>query len=161
MGFPDSGNAVPLVAASFLIPLVNQNLALQDACASSAAFVEMELIHCLRKLLGYQPPEKYFFLRDTGGVIILGGCLSNIVTLMAAREYTFLGSGLVGLPVLAKHVRVLVPESYRTSFHALGSGMSLAWARSMLYGFQLTKPLEYVWTSLTSVLITRELVGDT
>ena len=110
VGFPDAGNTVPSIAASLLIPLLNRNLANPDICAPSVIFVEMELVHWLRKLLGFPVSTQYSTVREIGGVITLGGCFLTTVALMAARDHKFPGSGLKGLPVMAKQVRVLVPE---------------------------------------------------
>ena len=127
MGFPDSGNALPAVAASLLIPLLNQNLANQDICTPSATFVEMESVHWLRQVLGYPVPANYSSVRDIGGVLTLGGCLLNTVALMAAKEHTFPGATLRGLPVKPQEVKVLVPEiiehySVRSAMAWLGFG---------------------------------------
>jgi glutamate/tyrosine decarboxylase-like PLP-dependent enzyme len=56
-----------------------------------------------------------------------GGCLSNTVGMMAARESLFPGSGLTGLPVVASKIRVLVPDviehySIRSAMAWLGMG---------------------------------------
>lgn len=56
-----------------------------------------------------------------------GGCLSNTVGMMAAREALFPGSGMTGLPVVASKIRVLVPDviehySIRSAMAWLGMG---------------------------------------
>lgn len=56
-----------------------------------------------------------------------GGCLSNTVGMMAARESLFPGSGMTGLPVVASKIRVLVPDviehySIRSAMAWLGMG---------------------------------------
>ncbi|KAF2762458.1 PLP-dependent transferase [Pseudovirgaria hyperparasitica] len=109
-GFPDAGNSVPSLGASLMIPLLNQNLANQDVCSPEATFKEMEVVHWLRSNLGYDTPEKYTNALEAGGILTIGGSLSNAIALIAAREYTFPDSGLYGLPVLPKYVRVLVPD---------------------------------------------------
>lgn len=43
LGFPDAGNNVAGLAASILIPLLNQNMANQDICSPEATFIEMEV----------------------------------------------------------------------------------------------------------------------
>jgi L-2,4-diaminobutyrate decarboxylase len=110
MGFPDSGNALPALGAAILIPFLNQNLANQDICGPSASFVEMEVVHWLRSVLGYQVRDTYLSVKDIGGTITLGGCLSNTIALMAARERLFPGCCANGLPVPANRICVLVPE---------------------------------------------------
>ena len=137
VGVPDAGHAVPSITASLLIPLLNRNLANQDVCAPSAIFIEMEQVHCLRKLLGFPVPAEYSTVREIGGVLTLGGCLSNTVALMAAREYTFPGSSLRGLPIMPSQVRVLVPEiighySIRSAMAWLGLG------EGQVFGYQWT-----------------------
>ncbi|KAE9970752.1 hypothetical protein EG327_010164 [Venturia inaequalis] len=73
-------------------------------------FVEMEVVHWLRSQLGFFVAPKYKAAHEIGSTLTLGGCLSNTITLMAARERLFLGSGMEGVPVLARTVRVLVPN---------------------------------------------------
>jgi L-2,4-diaminobutyrate decarboxylase len=127
MGFPDSGNAAPALGAALLIPFLNQNLANQEICAPVATFIEMEVVHWLRQLLGYRVPDTYTSSQDAGGVLTLGGTLSNTIALMAARENTFPGTFARGLPVPAQKVRLLVPDviehySVRSAMAWLGLG---------------------------------------
>ncbi|KAK3944993.1 pyridoxal phosphate-dependent transferase [Diplogelasinospora grovesii] len=110
LGFPDSGNSVPGIGASLLVPLLNQNLANQDICAPEATFLEMEVVHWLRELMGYTVPARYATSAEIGGVLTLGGCLSNTIAMVAARERLFPRSGWEGLPVPANVVRLLVPD---------------------------------------------------
>ena len=127
MGFPDSGNAAPALGAALLVPFLNQNLANQEICAPVATFIEMEVVHWLRQLLGYQVLDTYTSSQDAGGVLTLGGTLSNTVALMAARENAFPGTVAHGLPVPAQKVRLLVPDviehySIRSAMAWLGLG---------------------------------------
>ncbi|KAF3030314.1 hypothetical protein E8E11_002132 [Didymella keratinophila] len=110
LGFPDAANSVPGLAAAMLIPMLNQNMANQEICSPQATFIEMEVIHWLRDALGYSVPTSYSAASDVGGVETLGGCLSNTIALLAAREKLFPGSGLKGIPVLPNKIRVLVPN---------------------------------------------------
>lgn len=70
----------------------------------------MEVVHWLRQQFGYEVPGSYATVREIGGVLTLGGCLSNTIALMAARESLFPGSSSKGLPFAACNIRVLVPE---------------------------------------------------
>jgi len=110
LGFPDTGNNVAGLAASILTPLLNQNMANQNICSPEATFIEMEVVHWMRSALGYSVPPTYSMASEIGGVLTLGGCLSNTISLVAARERLFPGSGLGGIPVLPSKVRVLVPN---------------------------------------------------
>lgn len=110
MGFPDAGNSTPGLGAAMLIPFLNQNLANQDICAPTATFIEMEVVHWLRSQLGFPTATECKAASEIGGILTLGGCLSNTIALMAAWEKLFPGSGIEGLLVLAKIVRVLVPD---------------------------------------------------
>lgn len=110
LGFPDSANNVPGLAAAIFSPLLNQNMANQEICSPEATFIEMEVVHWLRETLGYSVPASYSSASAIGGVLTLGGCLSNTIALMAAREKLFPGSGLKGIPVLPKNICVLVPD---------------------------------------------------
>ncbi|KIP11514.1 hypothetical protein PHLGIDRAFT_114370 [Phlebiopsis gigantea 11061_1 CR5-6] len=127
LGFPDAGNNAAGLAASVLAPLLNQNMANQNVCSPEATFTEMEVVHWMCAALGYPVPITY---RAAGGFLTPGGCLSNTVALVAARETRlFPGSGLTGLPVLSSTIRVLVPNrsvvrvpvahEYRMDPHAL------------------------------------------
>ncbi|KAI0000602.1 pyridoxal phosphate-dependent transferase [Xylariaceae sp. FL0662B] len=71
-------------------------------------------------------PPKYMSSAGIGGILTLGGCLSNTIALVAAREKLFPQSS-EGLPVLPKRVRVLVPDaiehySIRSAMSWLGLG---------------------------------------
>ncbi|KAJ7060275.1 pyridoxal phosphate-dependent transferase [Mycena amicta] len=109
LGFPDAGNNMAGLAAAVLTPLLNQNMANQDICSPEATFIEMETIHWLREALGYPVPNSYSAASSIGGILTLGGCLSNCIALVAAREKLFPGCSLHGLPVLPSKIRVLVP----------------------------------------------------
>ncbi|KAI9150761.1 L-2,4-diaminobutyrate decarboxylase [Paramyrothecium foliicola] len=110
MGFPDAANGIPGLAAALLIPFLNQNMANQEICSPRATFIEMEVIHWLREALGYSVPTTYSTAGDIGGIQTLGGCLSNTIALLAAREKIFPGSGYDGIPVVPSKIRVLVPD---------------------------------------------------
>ncbi|KAF5639129.1 glutamic acid decarboxylase [Fusarium tjaetaba] len=98
------------MGAALLIPLLNQNMANPETCPPKATFVEMEVIHWLREALGYPVLGAYTKAMDVGGIFTPGGCLSNTVALLAAREKRFPGSRLNGIPVLPSKIRVLVPD---------------------------------------------------
>lgn len=97
MGFPDAANSIPALGAAILIPFINQNMCNQDIQAPAASFVEMEVVHWLRQQLGFQVPSEYTTVTEIGGIMTAGGCLSNTVGMMAAREHLFPGSGMTGL----------------------------------------------------------------
>ena len=127
LGFPDAANSVPALGAAMLVPLINQNMCNQDIQAPSATFVEMEVVHWLRQQLGYLVPSAYTTVTEIGGVLTVGGCLSNSYGLMVARESLFPGSGLTGLPAVASKIRVLIPDviehySIRSAMAWLGMG---------------------------------------
>jgi L-2,4-diaminobutyrate decarboxylase len=82
----------------------------------------MEVVHWLRENLGYSVPSSYSKSREIGGILTLGGCLSNTIALLAAREKLFPGCGLNGLPVLPGTVRILVPDIIE--HYSIRSGMS-------------------------------------
>ncbi|KAH7228733.1 pyridoxal phosphate-dependent transferase [Fusarium oxysporum] len=76
-----------------------------ETCPPEATLVEMEIIHWLREALGYPVLGTYTKAMDIGGVFTPGGCLSNTVALLAAREKCFHGSRLRGIPVLLSKIR--------------------------------------------------------
>ncbi|KAK5991617.1 Cysteine-sulfinate decarboxylase [Cladobotryum mycophilum] len=110
VGFLDSGNSIPSLGAALMVPPLGQNLCNQDVTGPSATFIEMEVVHWLRSNLGYPLPEKYEHALEIGGILTVGGSLSNAIALIAAREALFPGSAVNGLPVLPRDVRVLVPD---------------------------------------------------
>lgn len=127
VGFPDSGNSVPSLGAALMVPLLGQNLCNQDVTSPAATFTEMEVVHWLRSNLGYDVPNTYQNSLEIGGILTVGGSLSNAVALIAAREALFPGSGVEGLPVLPKDIRVLVPDviehySIRSALSSLSLG---------------------------------------
>ncbi|KAL7621170.1 hypothetical protein AAE478_008487 [Parahypoxylon ruwenzoriense] len=129
VGFPDAGNSVPSLGAALMIPLLGQNLCNQDVTSPSATFTEMEVVHWLRSNLGYAVPDAYNNSLEIGGILTVGGSLSNAIALIAAREAQFPGSGVDGLPVLPRDVRVLVPDviehySIRSALSSLSLGGS-------------------------------------
>lgn len=110
LGFPDAANNIAGLAAAILVPMLNQNMANQYICSPKATFMKMEVIHWLRRALGYSLPTSYSAASGIGGVEALGGCLSNAIALMAAREKLFPDSGTKGIPVVPSKIRVLVPD---------------------------------------------------
>ncbi|KAM0716207.1 hypothetical protein Q7P37_007652 [Cladosporium fusiforme] len=127
MGFPDAGNGIAALGAAVVIPFLNQNLANQSICSPKATFIEMEVVHWLRQQLGFQVPDRYTRSNQIGGILTLGGCLSNTVALMAAREFVFPGSSMTELGASPANIRVLVPDviehySIRAAMSWLGMG---------------------------------------
>ncbi|KAH6672134.1 pyridoxal phosphate-dependent transferase [Halenospora varia] len=127
LGFPDAANSIPALGAAMMVPFINQNMCNQDIQAPAASFIEMEVVHWLRQQLGFQVPSEYTTVTEVGGIMTAGGCLSNTVGMMAAREALFPGSGMTGLPVVASQIRVLVPDviehySIRSAMAWLGMG---------------------------------------
>lgn len=61
-------------------------------------------------LLDIHVPDTYTEASGIGGILTSRDCLSNTIALVAAREHLFPGSGLKGIPVLPKKIRVLVPD---------------------------------------------------
>ncbi|CVK89766.1 related to glutamic acid decarboxylase [Fusarium mangiferae] len=121
--FPDVTMCPAAAGAALLIPLLNQNMANPETCPPEATFVEMEVIHWLREALGYPVLGAYTKAMDAGGGFTPRGCLSNFVALLAAREKSFPGSRLNGIPVLPSMIRVLVPEM--ADNHSIRSAMSM------------------------------------
>ncbi|CZR56713.1 related to glutamic acid decarboxylase [Phialocephala subalpina] len=127
LGFPDAANSIPALGAAMLIPFINQNMCNQDIQAPAASFIEMEVVHWLRQQIGFPVSSEYTTVTEIGGIMTAGGCLSNTVGMMAARESLFPGSGMTGLPVIASVIRVLVPDviehySIRSALAWLGMG---------------------------------------
>lgn len=129
VGFPDSGNSVAGLSAGVLSLFLNQNLINQSFCAPEATFIEMETIHWLRQLVGYQNLERYNMASDIAGVSTHGGVLANCIALLAARERVFPGTLTNGLSGDSSKIKVMVPEgighySIRASLSWLGIGES-------------------------------------
>ncbi|KAL7769605.1 hypothetical protein ACKLNR_000989 [Fusarium oxysporum f. sp. zingiberi] len=94
-----------------------------ETCPPEATLAEMEVIHWLREALGYPVLGTYTKAMDIGGVFTPGGCLSNTVALLAAREKCFHGSRLRGIPVLLSKVCVLVPDMAEN--HSIRAAMAM------------------------------------
>lgn len=110
LGFSGATMCPAALGAALLIPLPNQNMANPETCPPEATLVEMEIIHWLREALGYPVLGTYTKAMDIGGVFTPGGCLSNTIALLAAREKCFPGSRLRGIPVPLSKIRVLVTD---------------------------------------------------
>ncbi|RBR10279.1 hypothetical protein FVER53590_26520 [Fusarium verticillioides] len=123
LGSSDAAMCPAAMGAALLIPLLNQNMADPETCPPRATFVEMEVIHWLRVALGYPVLGAYTRVMDVGGIFTPGGCLSNTVALLAAREKCFPGSRLIGIPVLPSKIRVLVPDI--TENHSIRSAIAM------------------------------------
>lgn len=89
MGFPDSGNSVAAIGASFLYNLLQQNLINQSFCGPSATFVEISVIRWLRETVGYTNNDSISDIWDVGGIITPGGTASNTIGALLARENRF------------------------------------------------------------------------
>jgi hypothetical protein len=99
VGFPDAGNSVSELLAAMLTPLFNQNLAKQDICSALPIFKEMETVHWLRQDTGSKVESAYQSSAEIGNLLTPGGCLSDTVATMAARERVILGSRMIGVLV--------------------------------------------------------------
>ncbi len=88
MGFPDSGNSVAAIGASFLYNLLQQNLINQSFCGPSATFIEISVIRWLRETVGYKNGS-ISDIWDVGGIITPGGTASNAIGALLARENRF------------------------------------------------------------------------
>ncbi|XKT75010.1 MAG: pyridoxal-dependent decarboxylase [Patescibacteria group bacterium UBA2103] len=86
MGFPDSGNSVAGIGGALISDFLQQNLINQSFCAPSATFVEIAVLQWLREAVGYKNKKKIQSVWDVGGIVTLGGTLSNAVGMMLARE---------------------------------------------------------------------------
>jgi L-2,4-diaminobutyrate decarboxylase len=109
MGFPDAGNSVPGIGASFLADLLQQNLANQTVCGPSATFIEIDVIQWMRSIIGYPTKQKVTNVAEAGGVVTSGGTLSNAMGIMLARENTHKDATQKGLYDKKKRY-VVVPK---------------------------------------------------
>jgi len=89
MGFPDAGNSVASICASFLADLLQQNLANQSVCGPSATFIEIDVIQWMRSIVGYPTKQNVNNVMEAGGVVTPGGTLSNVMGIMLARENAY------------------------------------------------------------------------
>jgi len=78
-------------------------------CAPEATYIEMEVIHWLRAVIGFRVQASYANVREIGGCMTVGGTMANAIGLLAAREFAFPGSLNSGVQNSTK-VRVLIPE---------------------------------------------------
>jgi glutamate/tyrosine decarboxylase-like PLP-dependent enzyme len=112
------------LAASLIIPFLNQNLANHEI-SPQATFIEMEVIHWLRESLGYSVLTTYHYARDIGGITTLGGYLSSTVAPLGPRRKLLPGSILNGIPILPGHIRVLMPDVIE--HYSIRSAMEWLW----------------------------------
>ncbi|MCL1972445.1 MAG: pyridoxal-dependent decarboxylase [Endomicrobia bacterium] len=120
--FPDSGNSVSSIAAALLVPLLNQNMINAEHCSPVASFVEMSIINWLREILGYEvnyDPENIF---DIGGIVTLGGTISNTIAMMAARNKAFPMVRENGITFDTSKVKVILPKYI--SHYSIRCGLS-------------------------------------
>ena len=85
MSFPDAGNSIAGLVGSIYADLLQQNLINSTFCAPIATYIEIAVINCLRKVLGYTT-SKINNIWDVGGIITYGGTGSNTTAIMLARE---------------------------------------------------------------------------
>ncbi len=108
VGFPDAGNSMAALSGAIFYPFLNQNMINQDFCAPEATFAEIEVIHWLRQLVGYNTETKYERALDVGGCSVTGGVLANTIALLAAREKAFPGTMQSGIVFDVRKAKVLV-----------------------------------------------------
>ncbi len=122
MGFPDSGNSIAAIGASFLYNLLQQNLINQSFCGPSATFIEICVIKWLRETVGYKngPISDIW---DVGGIITPGGTASNAISALLARENRFPNAMERGISDLDK-CWLIVPKGI--SHYSIKSGQMWA-----------------------------------
>ncbi len=123
VGFPDSGNSIAALSSAIFYPFLNQNMINQDFCAPEATFAEMEVIHWLRKLVGYNAAETYSSALDVGGCSVTGGVLANTIALLVAREKAFPGTMESGVRFDVSKAKILVAS--RINHYSIK--MAMAW----------------------------------
>lgn len=85
MSFPDAGNSMAGLAGSIYADMLQQNMINSTFCAPIATYLEISVINCLRKVVGYKT-SKINNIWDVGGIITYGGTGSNSTAMMLARE---------------------------------------------------------------------------
>ncbi|MGN1222581.1 MAG: pyridoxal phosphate-dependent decarboxylase family protein [Christensenellales bacterium] len=85
MSFPDAGNSVAGLSGAIFADFLQQNLINSSFCAPIATYMEISVIHWLRKVVGYDSKE-INNIWDVGGIITYGGTGSNTTAMMLARE---------------------------------------------------------------------------
>jgi L-2,4-diaminobutyrate decarboxylase len=125
--FPDAGNSKAALFAAALEPILNQNMIAVDKSSPIGTFIEIDLIHLLRKLVGYgDAAEQSVF--DIGGIATVGGVASNTAALLVARTKAFPSARTDGLstheakPYLLISDETLEHYSHKASFWWLGLG---------------------------------------
>lgn len=129
LAFPDSGNALPAMAADIFSKFLNQNLIAFSRSAPIATFIEIQLIEWLRQLIGYEYRDiaDLTSLADVSGMVTTGGHMSNHIAILTALNTAFptvKTSGLMSLDV--KPTIILAGDishySFVTAAHHLGVG---------------------------------------
>lgn len=85
MSFPDAGNSLAGLVGAIYADLLQQNMINSSFCAPIATYLEIAVINCLRKVVGYSTHE-IKNIWDVGGIITYGGTGSNTTAMMLARE---------------------------------------------------------------------------
>ncbi|EXK42926.1 hypothetical protein FOMG_05670 [Fusarium oxysporum f. sp. melonis 26406] len=127
LGFPGATMCPAALGAALLIPLLNQNMANPETCPPEATLVEMEVIHWLREALGYPVLGTYTKAMDIGGAFTPGGCLSNTVALLAAREKGFPGSRFERHSSAAEQDPCVGTRYGRESLNTRSHGHDITW----------------------------------
>lgn len=129
LAFPDSGNALPALAADIYSKFLNQNLIAFDRSAPIATFIEIQLIEWLRGLIGYETKsfKNIKKLSDVSGMWTTGGHMSNHIAIMAALNEKFpivKSQGLASLHFLPKIILAgkISHYSFSSAMHHLGLG---------------------------------------
>ena len=85
MSFPDAGNSVAGIVGALYADMLQQNMINSSFCSPIATYMEMAVINCLRKTIGYNC-GKINNIWDVGGIITYGGTGSNTTAMLLARE---------------------------------------------------------------------------
>ena len=129
LAFPDSGNALPAMAADIFSKFLNQNLIAFSRSAPIATFIEIQLIEWLRQLIGHEHKDLDAIesLADVSGMVTTGGHMANHIAVLTALNTAFPNIKTEGLTSLnEKPVIILAGDishySFVTAAHHLGLG---------------------------------------
>lgn len=173
LAFPDSGNATSALAASILECFTNQNLIATAKSAPTGTFVEVQVIHWLRQLIGFANPKEIpGNALDVGGVMVTGGTLANTIGLLVARCKVFPESRKQGLtesnikPILLIAGDTIYHYSHIAAFWWLGLGEENIVKINMLNDYRLdyddleTKLVTYNNSKTSKVVAVVAQAGD-
>jgi L-2,4-diaminobutyrate decarboxylase len=126
LAHPDAGNSMAGIVGDVANAFLHQNLSSFDY-GPAATVLEVDLLHTLRRIIGYPSPDSRDTALSAGAAVVFGGAGANFSCLLAAREHLKRQLAAQGRTFDPRRTRVLANRpfthfSLRRSLHMLGLG---------------------------------------